>query len=153
LSYEGNPVYKFLNIGAFAEYIVMPEEQVVKIPKDVPIEEFCLFACGLTTGYGSAVNVSKIKSNHSVAVWGLGTVGLGAVVGAKQMGAKEIIGIDTNENKFELALKSGCTQTMNPFKLSKPINEVFQVFCLRLTDKIKLKHSEIEYEIDCHDIK
>jgi len=105
----------------------MPEEQVVKIPNDIPIEEFCLFACGFTTGYGSSVNVAKIKSNHSVAIWGLGTVGLGAVMGAKDMSAKEIIGVDTNEDKFELAMKLGCTQTINPLKLSKPINEVFQV--------------------------
>jgi S-(hydroxymethyl)glutathione dehydrogenase / alcohol dehydrogenase len=108
----------------------MPEDQVVKIPKDVDIEKFCIFSCGIATGFGTSVNVVNIREHHVVAVWGLGNVGLAAVLGAKQMNAREIIGLDTNESKFELALKFGCTRVINPEKQSQPIYELLNVILI-----------------------
>lgn len=69
------------------------------------MEKFCIFACGIVTGYGSSMNVAKAKKGQTIAIWGTGAVGLGAIKGAKDSGAKEIISIDRSNNKKEIALK------------------------------------------------
>jgi S-(hydroxymethyl)glutathione dehydrogenase/alcohol dehydrogenase len=85
------------------------------------LDKVCLLGCGISTGYGSALNVAKVKKGSSVAIWGLGGVGLSAVMGAKAAGAATIVGIDTNPEKFKTAMEFGATECINPNDLDKPI--------------------------------
>ncbi|CAH3022471.1 unnamed protein product, partial [Porites evermanni] len=121
---KGKSIKQLTRLGTFSEYIVVPEILVVKIPQDVPLDKACLLGCCVTTGYGAAINTAKVKPGSSVAVWGLGGVGLSAVMGCKAAGAARIIGIDIKPDKFPLAKELGCTECMNPKDYDKPIQQV-----------------------------
>ncbi|XP_015765417.1 PREDICTED: alcohol dehydrogenase class-3-like, partial [Acropora digitifera] len=84
----------------------------------------CLLGCGISTGYGAPLNVAKVEPGSTTAVWGLGAVGLAAVMGCKSAGASRIIGIDINPDKFPLAKEFGCTECLNPKEYDKPIQQV-----------------------------
>ncbi|RWS06364.1 alcohol dehydrogenase class-3-like protein [Dinothrombium tinctorium] len=114
--FNGKPVYHFLGISSLSEYTVISEIQVAKIDPKSRMDRACIFSCGFTTGYGSAVNVAKINSGSAVAVWGMGAVGLAAVYGACKAGANIIIGVDTNDSKITIAKQIGCTHFVNPLK-------------------------------------
>lgn len=107
--------------------LVVLEISLAKINLDAPLEKVCLLGCGITTGYGAALKTAKVDSGSTVAVFGLGAVGLGAVQGAKKCGAARIIAIDINESKFPLAKVMGATECINPnapeYK-DKPIQQV-----------------------------
>jgi S-(hydroxymethyl)glutathione dehydrogenase/alcohol dehydrogenase len=90
--------------STFSEYTVVLEISLAKISPSAPLSKVCLLGCGITTGYGAALNTAKVEQDSIVAVFGLGAVGLGAVQGAKKAHAKRIIGIDINETKFELGM-------------------------------------------------
>jgi S-(hydroxymethyl)glutathione dehydrogenase/alcohol dehydrogenase len=98
-------------IGTFAKYTVANEASCIKIPDDLPLDKACLVGCGVTTGWGSAVYAGKVKPGDSVAVIGIGGVGINAVQGAKQAGAERIFAIDPVEFKRESAQKFGATHT------------------------------------------
>ncbi|KAK3087931.1 hypothetical protein FSP39_012571 [Pinctada imbricata] len=121
---KGQPVYQFFATSTFSEYSVVPEIQVAKINPEAPLDKVCLIGCGIGTGYGSAVNTARVEKGSTCAVWGLGAVGLAAVMGCRNAGASRIIGIDTNPDKFPLAKKFGMTEGMNPNDYDKPIQEV-----------------------------
>ena len=89
-----------------------------------PLEEVCLLGCGVTTGIGAVMNTAKVKEGESVAIFGLGGIGLSAIIGARLAKAGRIIAIDINESKFELARKLGATDCINPNTFDKPIQEV-----------------------------
>ena len=78
-----------------------------KINKEAPLEEVCLLGCGVTTGMGAVMNTAKVKAGDTVAIFGLGGIGLSAVIGARMAGASRIIGIDINTSKFDLAQTTG----------------------------------------------
>jgi S-(hydroxymethyl)glutathione dehydrogenase/alcohol dehydrogenase len=92
---------------------------VAKIDDAAPLDKVCLIACGIPTGFGSAVNIAKVQPGATVGIWGLGTIGLAAACGARSRGASLIVGVDTNPAKFELARKFGCTAFINPLDLPK----------------------------------
>lgn len=92
----------------------MPEISVSKINAEAALDKVCLLGCGITTGYGAVKNILKCEPGSSLAVWGLGCVGLGAVMAAKAGDMNPIIGIDLNEAKFEQAKEFGCTECINP---------------------------------------
>jgi S-(hydroxymethyl)glutathione dehydrogenase/alcohol dehydrogenase len=114
LSYKGRMVHHYMGTSTFAEYTVLPEIALAKIRKDAPLETVCLFGCAVTTGIGAVLNTAKVEPGSTVAVWGLGGVGLSVIQGAVMAGAERIIAIDTNSKKFELARQFGATETMTP---------------------------------------
>jgi S-(hydroxymethyl)glutathione dehydrogenase/alcohol dehydrogenase len=97
-----------------SQYTVCQEIQLAKINPKAPLEKVCLLACGIPTGYGSAVNLAQVREGSAVAVYGLGTIGLSAAMGSKARGASKVIGVDINPTKFELGSKFGCTHFVNP---------------------------------------
>jgi len=114
LSHKGRMVHHYMGTSTFAEYTVLPEIALAKIRKDAPLETVCLFGCAVTTGIGAVLNTAKVEPGSTVAVWGLGGVGLSVIQGAVMAGAERILAIDTNPKKFELARQFGATETLNP---------------------------------------
>ncbi|KAI1285843.1 Alcohol dehydrogenase class-3 [Halotydeus destructor] len=139
----GVEVHSFIGLGTFAEYLVCSEARVAKIRKDAPLEKVCLLSCGIPTGYGTAVNIAKVRRGSSVAIWGLGTIGLATACGARDCGATKIIGVDTNPAKFELATKFGCTHFVNPKQLPDG--------CTSVVDAVKKLTGGfgVDYAIEC----
>lgn len=114
---KGKTLHTFVGCSTFAEYTVLSEYSVCKINKKAPLNEVCLLSCGVPTGYGAAVNTAKVKAGSTCAVWGLGALGLAAMLGCKNSGAKRIIAIDINPDKFEVAKKFGATEFINPTEI------------------------------------
>jgi len=108
----GEEIRHFMGTSTFAEATVMPEIALAKIDPDAPLDRACLFACGLSTGLGAAMNTAKIEAGSNVAVFGAGMVGLGAVAGARLQGAERIVCIDMSDERLELAKGQGATDTM-----------------------------------------
>ena len=114
LSHQGKMLHHYMGTSTFGEYTVVPEVSLAKIRKDAPLDKVCLLGCGVTTGIGAVLNTAKVEPGSSVAVFGLGGIGLSVVQGAVLAGAERIIGVDTNPKKFELAGQFGATEFVNP---------------------------------------
>lgn len=127
---KGQTIAHFMGCSTFSEYTVVADISLAKVDPVAPLDKVCLLACGVSTGYGAALNTANVTPGSSCAIWGLGAVGLAVAFGCKQAGAKRIIGIDLNSSKFELAQKFGCTEFVNPKDHNKPIQEVL----VELTD-------------------
>ncbi|MET4732260.1 S-(hydroxymethyl)glutathione dehydrogenase/alcohol dehydrogenase [Thalassospira sp. MBR-102] len=138
-SQNGKPIYHYMGCSTFSEYTVLPEISIAKVNKSAPLEEVCLLGCGVTTGMGAATNAAKVKPGDSVAIFGLGGIGLSAIIGCKMAGASRIIAIDINEKKFELAKQLGATDCINPQKFDKPIQEVI----------VDMTDGGVEYSFEC----
>jgi S-(hydroxymethyl)glutathione dehydrogenase/alcohol dehydrogenase len=123
-SKDGQPIYHYMGTSTFSEYTVLPEISIAKVDPAAPLEEVCLLGCGVTTGIGAVMNTAKVKEGESVAIFGLGGIGLSAIIGARLAKAGRIIAIDINESKFELARRLGATDCINPNTFDKPIQEV-----------------------------
>eukprot|EP01030_Chromulinospumella_sphaerica_P007033 gene7033-biopygen6103 len=123
-SKDGKPIYHYMGTSTFAEHTVVPEISLAKIDPKAPLEKVCLLGCGVTTGIGAVHNTAKVKAGDTVAVFGLGGIGLAAIIGAVQAKAGRIIAIDLNADKFAIAKKLGATDFVNPKDHSKPIQEV-----------------------------
>ncbi|MAD43659.1 MAG: S-(hydroxymethyl)glutathione dehydrogenase/class III alcohol dehydrogenase [Oceanospirillaceae bacterium] len=121
---NGEPIFHYMGCSTFSEYTVLPEISLAKVNPEAPLEEVCLLGCGVTTGMGAVQKTAKVQKGDTVAIFGLGGIGLSAIIGAKMAGAGRIIGIDLNESKFDLATKLGATDLVNPTKFDKPIQEV-----------------------------
>ena len=111
LGREGEPIRHFMGTSTFAEYTVMPEIALAKVNPEAPPEHSCLFACGLSTGLGAAMNTAKVEAGSTCVVFGAGMVGLGAVAGARLQGAERIICVDLSEDRLEPAKGQGATDT------------------------------------------
>src|SRR5690606_14102583 len=123
-SYQGKPVYHYMGCSTFSEYTVVAEVSLAKVNPEANPEHVCLLGCGVTTGIGAVHNTAKAQEGDSVAVFGLGAIGLAVNQGAKQAKAGRIIAIDTNPAKFELARQMGATDCVNPKDHDKPIQQV-----------------------------
>ncbi|MEK9198179.1 zinc-dependent alcohol dehydrogenase family protein [Ureibacillus sp. 179-F W5.1 NHS] len=110
---ETEDIAHHIGVSAFSEYVVVSENSLVKIEEDLPFEKLALFGCAVITGVGAVVNTANIKLGSTVAIVGLGGIGLSALIGAIASGAREIIAIDINENKLKQALKFGATAVFN----------------------------------------
>lgn len=106
-----------------SEYTVISEISVAKISKEIALEKACLFGCGVSTGLGAVWNTCKVEQSSSVAVFGLGAVGLAVIQGAKMAGATTIIAVDINSSKFEMARSLGATHFVNSKELDKPVQQ------------------------------
>ena len=123
-SKDGKPIYHYMGTSTFSEYTVIPEISLAKISKEAPLEKVCLLGCGVTTGMGAVANTAKVKAGDTVAVFGLGGIGLAVIIGAVMAKAARIIAIDINPGKFEIARQLGATDVVNPKDHTKPIQEV-----------------------------
>src|SRR5918999_2331133 len=113
LSRDGEPVRHFMGCSTFAEYTVMPEIALAKVSPEAPFEHACLFACGLATGLGAAMNTARVEAGSTCAVFGAGLVGLGVVAGCRLQGAERILCVDLSPERLELARGQGATDTMS----------------------------------------
>ena len=111
---NGESLYHFMGTSTFSEYTVLPEIAVAKIVDTAPLDKVCLLGCGITTGYGAVFNTMKVEPDSTVAVFGIGAVGLAVIMGAKAAGAKRIIAVDINAKKFPVAKEFGATDCVNP---------------------------------------
>ena len=124
LSYKGQPLFHYMGTSTFSEYTVVAEVSLAKINPAADPQQVCLLGCGVTTGLGAVSNTAKVKPGDTVAVFGLGGIGLAVVQGARIARAGRIIGVDTNPGKFDLARVMGATDCVNPREFDKPIQEV-----------------------------
>ncbi len=138
-SKDGQPIYHYMGCSTFSEYTVLPDISLAKVDKSAPLEEICLLGCGVTTGMGAVLNTAKVSEGDTVAIFGLGGIGLSAIIGARMAGASRIIGIDINENKFELARQLGATDLINPSEHADPIEKVI----INMTD------GGVDYSFEC----
>lgn len=106
-----------------AEYTVLSEISCAKISKEAPLEKACLFGCGVSTGLGAVWNTCKVEADATVAVFGLGAVGLAVIQGAAMAGASKIIAVDINPAKFDMARKLGATDFVDSSNLDKPVQQ------------------------------
>jgi alcohol dehydrogenase len=113
LHQEGAALHHHLGCSAFADHAVVSRRSLVKIDKDLPFQEAALFGCAVLTGVGAVVNTGRVQAGESVAVIGLGGVGLAAVLGAIACGASQIIAVDVSDEKLALATSMGATATVN----------------------------------------
>ncbi|PPD96917.1 hypothetical protein GOBAR_DD06051 [Gossypium barbadense] len=120
---DGNPIFHFLNTSTFSQYTVLDSACVVKIDTKAPLEKMSLLSCGVSTGVGAAWNVANVQPGSSVAIFGLGAVGLAVAEGARVRGASKIIGVDINPSKFFKGKAVGITEFINPKDLDVPVHE------------------------------
>lgn len=138
-SKDGEPIYHYMGTSTFSEYTVLPEISLAKVNPDAPLEEVCLLGCGVTTGMGAVLNTAKVEEGDTVAVFGLGGIGLSAIIGAVMAKAGRIIAIDINPDKFELAKQLGATDVVNPKDYDKPIQEVI----------VEMTDGGVDYSFEC----
>jgi S-(hydroxymethyl)glutathione dehydrogenase/alcohol dehydrogenase len=136
---DGQPIFHYMGCSTFSEYTVLPEISLAKVNPAAPLEEICLLGCGVTTGMGAVVNTAKVEEGSTVAIFGMGGIGLSAVIGATMAKAGRIIVIDINESKFELAKKLGATDCINPKDHDKPIQDVI----------VELTDGGVDYSFEC----
>ncbi len=123
-SRNGSQIYHYMGTSTFSEYTVLPEIALAKVNPAAPLDKICLLGCGITTGIGAVLNTAKVEPGASVAVFGLGGIGLSVIQGAVMAGAGQIIAIDINPDKFEMARALGATDCINPREHDAPIQEV-----------------------------
>ena len=116
-SHHGKTIYHYMGTSTFSQYSVIPEMALVKIDSRAPLEKVCLLGCGITTGIGAVLNTAKVKPDSTVAIFGLGGIGLSCIQGAVMAKAKRIIAIDINPKKFKLASQLGATDCLHPTTL------------------------------------
>ncbi|EZA47446.1 Alcohol dehydrogenase class-3 [Ooceraea biroi] len=136
---KGQTIAHFMGCSTFSEYTVVADISLAKINPKAPLDKVCLLGCGVSTGYGAALNTAKVEPGSTCAIWGLGAVGLAAALGCKKSGASRIIGIDINTAKFELAKTFGCTEFVNPKDHDKPIQQVL----------IEMTDGGLDYTFEC----
>lgn len=138
-SYNGEPIFHYMGTSTFSEYTVVADVSLAKINPAAPLEKVCLLGCGVTTGLGAVRNTAKVKAGDSVAVFGLGGIGLAVIQGAVQAKAGRILAIDTNPGKFQLARAMGATDCINPKDHDKLIQDVI----------IELTDGGVDFSFEC----
>ena len=138
-SKNGKPIFHYMGTSTFSEYTVVPEIALAKINKAAPLDKVCLLGCGVTTGIGAVLNTAKVEPGATVAIFGLGGIGLSCVQGAVMAKAGRIIVIDINDDKFEMAKMLGATDFINPKKYDAPIQDVI----------VDLTDGGVDYSFEC----
>jgi len=137
-SLNGKPILHYMGCSTFSNFTVLPEIALARVRKDADFEKICYIGCGVTTGIGAVVFDAKVEPGSTVAVFGLGGIGLNVIQGAKMVGASKIIGIDINESKVELATKFGMTDFINP----KKVNNIVEAI-------VDLTNGGVDYSFEC----
>lgn len=139
-SLNGKPLLHYMGTSTFSEYTVLPEISLAKINKAAPLEKVCLLGCGITTGIGAVLNTANVQPGESVAVFGMGGIGLSVVQGAVMAKAGRIVVVDTNPAKFEMAKLLGATDCINPKDYpDTPIQQVI----------VDLTDGGVDYSFEC----
>ncbi len=138
-SYQGQTLYHYMGTSTFSEYTVLPEIAVAKINPAAPLDKVCLLGCGVTTGIGAVRNTAKIEPGATVAIFGLGGIGLSVIQGAQLEKAGRILAIDINTDKFDMAKALGATECINPKDFDRPIQEVI----------VDLTDGGVDYSFEC----
>lgn len=136
---KGKPIYHFMAVSSFSQYTVVSEANLARIHDEANLERVCLIGCGFSSGYGAAINNAKVTPGSTCAIFGLGCVGLSAVIGCKMAGASRIIAVDINSEKFPRAKALGATDCLNPRDLDKPIQDVIT----------ELTGGGVDFSLDC----
>src|SRR5207302_5266864 len=110
---NGGDVHHHLGVSAFAEYATVSRRSLIKIDRELPFDEAALFGCAVLTGVGAVINTARVSAGASVAVIGLGGVGLSSLLGAIAVGARRVIALDLSDDKLGLARQLGATDTFN----------------------------------------
>ncbi len=139
LSKNGKLIHHYMGTSTFAEYSVIPEISLAVVRKDAPLDKVCLLGCGVTTGIGAVLNTAKVEPGSTVAIFGLGGIGLSCIQGAVMAKAKRIIAIDTNEEKFVMARQLGATDTVNPLAVGVSIQEAI----------VEMTDGGVDYSFEC----
>lgn len=113
-SKDGKPIFHYMGTSTFAEKTVVPEISLAKIDKAAPLDKVCLLGCGVTTGIGAVLNTAKVEKGATIAVFGIGGIGLSVIQGAKMAHAGRIIAVDINDNKKKMSMEFGATDFVNP---------------------------------------
>jgi S-(hydroxymethyl)glutathione dehydrogenase/alcohol dehydrogenase len=135
----GTQIFHYMGTSTFSEYSVVSQYSLAKISKAAPLDKVCLLGCGVTTGIGAVLNTAKVEPGASVAVFGLGGIGLSVVQGAVLAKAGRIIGIDTNPGKFEMARMLGATDLLDPGEYTDPIQDVI----------VDMTDGGVDYSFEC----
>jgi S-(hydroxymethyl)glutathione dehydrogenase/alcohol dehydrogenase len=138
-SYNNKPIYHYMGTSTFSKYSVIPEIALAKIRKDAPLEKVCLLGCGITTGVGAVLNTACVSAGSSVAVFGLGGIGLSVIQGAVMAQAGRIIAIDVNPKKFKLAQQLGATDVVDARDIPQKLSEYL----------IEITNGGVDYSFEC----
>jgi len=138
-SMNGKPIYHYMGCSTFSEYTVVPEIALAKVNKAAPLDKICLLGCGVTTGIGAVLNTAKVEPGSSVAVFGLGGIGLSCIQGAVMAKAGRIIAVDLNPDKWEIAKALGATDFINPKTLSGSVTEAI----------VEMTNGGVDYSFEC----
>jgi S-(hydroxymethyl)glutathione dehydrogenase/alcohol dehydrogenase len=138
-SQGGKTIHHYMGTSTFSEYTVLPEISVARINPEAPLDKVCLLGCGITTGIGAVLNTAKVEPGASVAVFGLGGIGLSVIQGAVMAKAGRIVVVDINPDKFEMAKMLGATDCVNPKDYDRPIQDVI----------VDLTDGGVDYSFEC----
>ncbi len=138
-SKHGKPIFHYMGTSTFSEYTVLPEISLAKINPAAPLDKVCLLGCGITTGIGAVLNTAKVEPGSTVAIFGLGGIGLSCIQGAVMAKASRIVAIDINDEKKDFAMKLGATDFVNPKKHTAPIQEVI----------VEMTGGGVDYSFEC----
>lgn len=136
---RGQELYHFMGCSTFSEYTVVLEISICKVVETAPLDKVCLLGCGIPTGYGAALNTAQVEPGSNCAIFGLGAVGLAVALGCRAAGAKRIIGVDINPDKYEIAKKFGVNEFVNPKDHERPIQQVL----------VDLTDGGLDYTFEC----
>ena len=126
-SLDGEPILHYMGCSTFSNYTVLPEIAVAKVREDAPFDKICYIGCGVTTGIGAVAFTMNVEPGATVAVFGLGGIGLNVIQGAKLVGARRIIGVDLNADKKALATQFGMTDFVNPSEVDDVVDHLIQM--------------------------
>lgn len=126
-SLDGEPILHYMGCSTFSNFTVLPEIAVAKVREDAPFEKICYIGCGVTTGIGAVAFTMNVEAGSTVAVFGLGGIGLNVIQGARLVGATRIIGVDLNPSKADLARQFGMTDFVNPSEVDDVVDHLIQM--------------------------
>ena len=140
-SYKGQTLFHYMGCSTFSNFTVLPEISLAKVRQDAPFEKICYIGCGVTTGVGAVLFTAKAEYGCRAVVFGLGGIGLNVIQGLKMIGAEQIVGVDINNNKRNIAAQFGCTDFVNPKELPAGTNIVNHL--------VELTKGGADYTFDC----
>jgi len=126
-SLDGKPLMHYMGCSTFSNFTVLPEIALAKIRSDAPLDKVCYIGCGVTTGVGAVIFDAKVEPGSRVVVFGLGGIGLNVIQAARMVGARQIIGVDINPSKVELARKFGMTDFINPKEVANVVEAIVEL--------------------------
>ena len=137
---DGDPIFHYMGCSTFSNYTVVPEIALAKIREDAPFDKVCYIGCGVTTGIGAVINTAKVEIGSRAIVFGLGGIGLNVIQGLRLAGADQIVGVDLNPSKVEMATRFGMTDFVNPSEVEGDM----------VAHLVNLTKGGADYTFECH---